>query len=400
MPEKKPTYEEASSFVHEICGKSDFAESFVPGKSSEGRDIVFARITDASVPDEDKQVALITGGTHGSEETGRASSMAFLEWLALNEGAAETRRNQIIYLTTCLNPDGCIQDIYHNADDVNIYASFHSGRMDSASVEGAVVRDLVLEHKPEICIDVHGLAGGGMNDTTYLHEGFPSNLNLQYSHFMGRTALELAEAAGIPQSEPQMHGRYRGTDPIPYIAWAHERHNSLSFTVETTENYYPLEYTSRSGLAKLKGLTQWGNRVNHTLPWPGYPVDIISGSSMSAIMPLGNTAAERRISRAEIFQAIHGMPHFKRLHADGGANNCQLTLTVAKTFETVPAGFAAMGRLIKEAEIHEIRVQGREVNPNDCLTWDDDCSRFIKVDVNLPLEIGEYTVDILYNKPF
>ncbi|MFH1709052.1 MAG: M14 family zinc carboxypeptidase [Planctomycetota bacterium] len=238
--------------IYEVARKSPFVQPFVPGKSFEGREIVFARITDPAVPDKDKQIAFVTGGTHGSEETGRASAMAFLEWLALDAAAEATRRSQVIYLTTCLNPDGSIRNSYHNAQDVNIYNCFRSGEMEPAAHEARILRDLVLEHKPEICIDVHGLAGGGMNDTTYLHACFPSNLTFPFSQLMGRDAQTAAEAAGIPQSEPKLHGTFRSaTEPLPYMAWAHERHNSLCFTVETTENYYPLEYTRASGRAKL-----------------------------------------------------------------------------------------------------------------------------------------------------
>jgi hypothetical protein len=398
--EVHPTYAEATAFVYDIAQRSPFVKPFVAGKSFEGRDIVFAVVTDPAVPDADKQITFITGGTHGSEETGRDSSMAFLEWLACDAAAEATRRNQIVYITTCLNPDGSLRNSYHNAQDVNIYASFKSGATASAAHEGNILRDLILKHKPDICIDVHGLAGGGMNDTTYLHACFASNLTSHYSEIMTRAAFAAAEAAGIPQSESKHHGTFRGTESIPYMAWAHEHHNSLCFTVETTENYYPLALTRRSGLAKIQALTAWGNRVNPPLPWKGYPVDIISGSSMFAIMPLGTTAAQRRASRAEIFGAIHGMPGFQRSHNDGDGRHCKLTLSVAQTFDVVPRGFGAMARFIRDSKIEEIRIMGKPVDPAACLTWSDACSLYLKADVITPLEKGEYVVEIVYTPPF
>ena len=94
-------------------------------------------VTDWRVSDEDKQVVVLLGGTHGSEEAGRLVSMAVMEWLASGEPYMSLR-NQKFVIFPCVNPDGSIADSYHNAQDINIYTSYGEGG-EPTSHEGRII---------------------------------------------------------------------------------------------------------------------------------------------------------------------------------------------------------------------------------------------------------------------
>ena len=74
-----------------------------------GKPIYAVTITDPDVSDVDKQHALIVGGQHGNEESGRMVALATIDWL-VTKAAAATRRKQVIAIMPNVSPDSCDVD--------------------------------------------------------------------------------------------------------------------------------------------------------------------------------------------------------------------------------------------------------------------------------------------------
>src|SRR3989339_793822 len=116
--EQKPSYADVMTFVWKIGKNNKYVNVETAGKSFEGRELPVLFITDPKAAFEDKQVVLVTAGTHGSEEAGRACGMALIEYLASGK-EPETLKKQLFVIFPCVNPDGSIRDTYHNAEDKN-----------------------------------------------------------------------------------------------------------------------------------------------------------------------------------------------------------------------------------------------------------------------------------------
>jgi len=115
---------------------------------------------------------------------------------------------------------------------------------------------------------------------------------------------------------------------------------------------------------------------------------------------MAGTTVEGRVNRAQLWQALCKVPRFTRTPADKTKGHCELTLRVAGTPAVIPQGFCAMARFIDKCDIKEVRVAGKEVGPDHYMIWQDSCSKFVKVDCRIPVVKGDYTVDIIYDKPF
>ena len=74
-------------------------------RSAEGLPVYLLKITDSSVPDEDKQVALITAMHGGAERSGSTTALHLSEWLlGTDPEAAETRRRQVLLVMPIIDP--------------------------------------------------------------------------------------------------------------------------------------------------------------------------------------------------------------------------------------------------------------------------------------------------------
>lgn len=403
MPATKPTYDEVmadcQALARQFPGSCRFEEM---GTSFEGRPIPLLTLTDPGVPPADKSVAFFTGGTHGSEEVGRAASLALARWLLSAEGSQHLR-TQVVLVCPCLNPDGAIRNSYHNAQDINIYTAYPMGA-EPTTPEARAAYAVARQWIPDCYGDVHGLAGGGMGDSQYVPSGRNSGLflmGLAISHEMDAAA----EAAGYPQRFchiiPIRPGeQHQGSLFLRLMC----EDNALTYTVETTENYYPLDDSIRSALARLSTLIKVGDRAGWYQPYRGYPCDLLAGSPVGALMTYGADYQQRRINRRKTSMAIQEGAIFavSRLAADPD-HVATVRVNLAKPITDPPEGIVLQARLDPRAKVRRVTFQGADLQPCgvDGYRVEAEGNQLqVRASLRRGLQVGQNDLRIEYDAPF
>ena len=136
-----PTYEDTMRESHEIAAShGDVATYTQIGTSEEGRPIPLLTITDPSIPAAQKSVFLLSGGTDGSEEVGRAVAIGLARALLEPQHRTHLRR-QVVLVVPVTNPDGTVRDQPDKAGNARgIQASdVHLQDRPPATAEGRVM---------------------------------------------------------------------------------------------------------------------------------------------------------------------------------------------------------------------------------------------------------------------
>lgn len=292
------------------------------GKTKEGLPIFLARISDRSVRDDDKQVALITATHSGAERTGTTSIMSFAEWLLSNSReAAETRRKQVVLLMPVVNPWG-YETVESNANSQGIdpYSGQRGKAWDIATLtlkepakspEIMALKSVFDEFQPDVQWDMHGvpLRWNGNQVVESCGTAY-SNYSLRPWDWRVSEAM-IAEARkagyGIDRGEADSQRLFFGPDmpplsdrlwvgrPFFYSAmYGYARYHTLLGTCEVGYE--------ESGVARLRGLMRIGNRVWDGEKVAGYPVNVMKTIVGNWLMATGRNAAERRRSRVELWQ--------------------------------------------------------------------------------------------------
>ncbi|MBN1807568.1 MAG: hypothetical protein JW909_00755 [Planctomycetes bacterium] len=397
-----PTYEEVMESVEAVASANARTVTRDEiGKSVQGRPIPLLTVTDPDVPVKDKQVLFITGGTHGSEEVGRAITLAFARWLTEPQNATHLSR-QVFLIVPCVNPDGAIADSYHNADNVNIYTSFPLWE-EPKTVEAAAIWEVGKRWIPDAYADCHGLAGGAMGDSEYIHNGYGGDFAIANGLYVANHMNEAAERAGYPQRTPSLmvlRNEQRCAIPDKFASEMH----ALALTVETTENYYPLEDSIRSGLARLGALVEMGERIHCFQPYPNYPCDVITGSRPGALMPYGADYESRRRNRKDTCTMIReGVPHCSRMAADKG-NVARIEMVLEDTVRTLPEGVAMQLAVDRRARLDKVTWNGQELSPaaagNGWTSWTDAGARVVRAEIAGRPVTGSNMLEVYYDVPF
>lgn len=407
-PEISPTYDQIMQRTQRlVSGHSDVVTQLDAGVSESGNlPLPFVEITDPSVSLDQKQIMLITGGVHGSEECGRAVAMAFCEWLVTHGRSHLSTQSFIV--CPCLNPDGALQNLPKTGTDRNIYTSCRIGSPDTDTVEAAVVLGLVDKYLPECCVDIHGLGGGAVGDTIYVTPGLSGNLSTAIGFDVAYEMSREAAAMGFVQRDPYMQPDYNKTEGgISWVKKTAVELNTLSFTVESSEHMLPINESASSGLCRMIRLVQIGERMQWYQPYPGYPVDILTDNGVVALMPHGNTPGERRQSRREIMTAIHegGIWNVERDvadHATGFDRTATARMVCRKELKTVPSRFTIQMMLDRRASAQAVRFNGTELSPDPVhgfMERLDPEGRFVRIHVNHKPIPGENIAEICYRMP-
>ena len=389
--EAKPTYEDVMRCVEALCRDNPLARASSAGKSVEGRDIPIVEITDRRAGDDDKQLVIITAGTYGAEEAGRLVAMALTEWLA-SGGPAVTLRNQKFIILPCVNPDGSIRNTGRNAEGIDIYDSYPPGQ-EPTSHEGRLVFAAVGHLDPALVVDIHGLAGGAMNEEFYVHPPSPNSPAYFLAPILAEEARQAAEAAGFPQREPRFV-----TNRSPLPARMAGDCNCFAYTAEITENFYPAPLMRASGFVRMQALIAIGDRRNYFHYYPGYPCEAISGHAMAWLCAAGRTAALRGQNRRQLLRALPHIPGLQREYFDRDSA-ATLKLTADRDLPELPR-FALQVRVHKPAEIKGVYYDGKELSPGEedgFVTWQDTASTIVRVNVNAPLTKGEHAASVKYD---
>lgn len=304
------------------------------GLSSEGLGIQLLTLTDSTVSNEDKQVCLITALHGGPERSGTTTVLHLIEWLLSASAAAqETLKKQILLVMPINHPDAFFStDRFGNKAKIDTYTGggpqhWDLEKLEYKSAEKApevkAVLNIVDRWKPDVHADMHG---------TGLQE-YPDELLGDRTRYQGQTMIEITGSAysnyalrpwdwriteaiiaagreaGYPSDrfEADAQRSYHGPvmNPIADRTWRGQ------------PNFYTAQYGyakyhtmvmafevgwEQSGVARLKGLLRLGNQPWQNEPHAGYPVDRLKAFIGHYVTSWGQTAAQRRLSRVELWQ--------------------------------------------------------------------------------------------------
>ncbi len=291
------------------------------GESVDGRPILAAYVTDASVPDDDKQHVLFSATHAGCELNSCTGLLHLLRWLLGDDpDARRYRRRYVIGVLPCCDPDG-YEELRREDPPSGYYqrpgpylAWTLDGPADPADNPEAVALHGVLERlRPEAHVDVHGLwyEDATMWESTGI--SWVTALSRSYEHDLPRLMDDFAERAGflITRGE-QDAGQVLASGPVPggehhyYL-----RRGVINDTCFSYHRYHSLSFTFEAGfddsiVLRLCGLLEAGLRRWRYQWYRGLPVDHVHARLSMQMAAWGATAAQRRASRVELWQGLAG----------------------------------------------------------------------------------------------
>ena len=394
-----PNYEDIMRETREIAASNPALAAWSEiGKSEKGRPMPLLTITDPAVPVSQKSVFLLSGGTDGSEEVGRAVCLGMARALLNPEHRAHLQR-QVVLVVPVTNPDGCElnqADRLGNARGIPA-TSVYLQDQPPATAEGRALRALAEEWIPDAHVDFHGLAGGSMGDTSYLYPTVNNKWSVPVLMEVERDLEEAGARAGFPQqARPRLWMETRNNLP----GWLARNCSSLCMVVEGTENYYPIEESTRNGVARMLRFMEIGEETRFFQDFPNYPVDVVSGGRMGALMSYGADYTERRKTRRDISQMIlQGVPTFERLPNDHDWT-AVLAFPVEPIVRTLPQGMRFKATIDKRATIQQVLWQDHVL---EAKLWSQVMTQsgiVVTADVPESPRHGENRLRIKYDVPF
>ncbi len=320
-PSRRLRFEEVVATLHYWAEKHPGVMKIEQrGQTSSGLPLMLARFTDPSVPDEAKQVLLVTAFHAGAERSGATSAMHFIEWLLSDEPLArETLAKQIVLVMPVMNPRGFVAEANANESLADPYSAGRGSLFDiptlalkapAALPEVAAFMAVVDEVRPELHVDLHGVSIGWKGMETPETAG-PAGSNTALRPWDSRFDERLIHAAneagyGIyrmemdeerlhfaPQMAPHANALWWGrpffyTGMYPYL-----KYHTLPVTLEIT--------WEESAMARLKEIARIGNGTWPSENRPGYPVNVMANNGLNQLVAWGATPAEIRKSRAELW---------------------------------------------------------------------------------------------------
>jgi len=369
----KPSYQDVLDHIKRLQQGSAarLVQVRTIGKSVQGRDLPSVMLTDPSIPPHDKQHVLIVASQHGSEESGRAVAMELMDWLVSGDPeVSEVLCKQIVAVVPCANPDGAVEDNSRNADGVDI-AHTYAYDAAAATPEGRYLEQLALEFVPDVVVDIHGRAGGGMKEHAWLMPawGFSSD-----RYFLTAISEKLA-------------GELK----------------SLGLGLETIEQYYREPDWRATGLVRLRRLLRFGMEDAFGLGESGYPNSLVSGNRVQGLKAHGKTAAARRQNRVEMTTFLRRNWAIADRGADG-VDRCAKVRVFSKTcVGQNPQRFAILLRFKKPCKIKVVEWQGRALPLDDdhgYRSWEDQCSLFVQANISEPFGGPERFLVVRYDSPY
>jgi hypothetical protein len=402
----KEIYSWVDNFVKDNHG---IAEKIVLGKSEDHKwDVPAVVVTNKSIPDDEKQIAIVVLTRHGNERGTRVVGPEILNYLASYD-ARETRDKQTVVVVPVVNPVGVVLD------------EFNSTMYGITDHEKKIFGNLCSSYIPDMMIDYHSLGpsepsydGGdleaiipanttkwGMDEQIYQHvanklkeaaaiEGWPyeihtlEDLNLYYfgeaetgrlphRYLQEKVFLLHLQNASEHYDFPLKNMGYTNyTNGPAYLKW-----HTLVFGVET--NHWAIKVEDglgESGAVICKALLDMGNKRFSWEKEPGYPTNILVGDFRNSIRPSGKTPGERRISREKIWKERANFDILKREML----KDPEVTLVnVGYIGENLPLDFELCLRMRQDI-IKKVIVEKQEVKFE---TFKENCSTFISIPMSI-----------------
>jgi hypothetical protein len=402
----KEIYSWIDNFVKD---NREIADKIVLGKSEDNKwEIPAVIVTNKSIADNEKQIAIVTLARHGQERGARVVGPEILNYLVSGE-ASETRDKQTVVVVPIVNPMGVVAD------------EFHSTMFGITDHEKMVFGNLCAAYTPDMMIDYHSL---GKSDATKYDRGdmeviIPANstkwgMDEQIYQYVANKMVEAAQAKGWPYEihtledlsfyyfgEPtgrlpqrylqekvfllhiqnlyehydtpeKMPGYTNYTNGPAYLKW-----HTLVFGMET--NHWSIKVEdglAESGAVPCQALLNMGNT---RFPWEkdaGYPTNILCGDFRISVRSSGKNPGERRISREKVWNERANFDILKREMLE----DPETTLAeVGYIGENVPLEFDLCLRM-RQNVIKKVMVEDQEV---EFETFKDNCSTFLSIPMSL-----------------
>jgi len=365
--------------------------------SVEGRPIWSATVTDPKVSGVDKQHALVIGGQHGNEESGRAVALATLDWLT-TKAAADTRKKQVVVVMPNVSPDACERDQYINVKGVN--PNRDHAITGPKSPEGEALEIVARKLQPELFIDLHSCGGAGCGTDIVLYPDGRAFTEDEYVlRHIADDMVAAGERAGIPQQTfPMSWWGLKSINENSSSVYLYRNFKTLELLTENTESNthtYTLADRARAGLAKVKAALAWGNRRWPKLYYPGYPTMLAAGQTVRGVMSVGKTAAARRKSRVDIW---HNVDKFDKLNLVNPQEARRKQLMVKYSGKRLRTGIGIQICARGKLSVKSASVSGRKLKRSETsgwYSWYHGPATYTVVVIR-GLKRGKYDVEVVY----
>ncbi|MGC9319918.1 MAG: M14 family zinc carboxypeptidase [Armatimonadota bacterium] len=286
----------------------------VPGRSPEGLPVLLCTITDAGVPDDDKQIALITTCHAGRELNTATGALRLIKWLISDEAEARRiRRRQVVLVMPVCDPEGFERHQIGNSLGHSPYGAWalDGVREPEKSPEAVAIKAVIDEHMPEVHCDMHGVWYGEQTMWESTGISWASGLCRPYVHEFSRLIDRQAEEEGFLVTRGEQDaGQVRATAPVEggehhfYLQRA-----GVNDCVYSYRQYHTLAFTLEAGfeesiIARVRAMLELGHRRWRGEPHHGYPVNQVGCWTSAAIAAWGTTATQRRHSRVELWRKL------------------------------------------------------------------------------------------------
>lgn len=356
-----PDYDDVMAALQGLKKVKIAPEIVMLGNSVQGRPIPCVRFRN---PKADQQRALVVAGQHGSEESGRAIAIALIRFLAAGDAEAQALlAAQEIAVIPCGNPDGAQANTTRNAADIDTAHEFEFDRH-VTSPESVCIGKFAREFCPEFYIDIHGLAGGSMNDRVWLTPVHGFSANGYFTTMMAQEATLRAEQDGFPVCEvrsPIALDPARSKTRLLGEKLTLE-FNTLSFGLEAIEQYYTEKDWCRAGMLRLRCLLAYACEDRFGLGVKGYPNFHMSGFRLNGLRAHGDTPSSRRESRRELTRFLRTNFAIAGRGADGVDKMARVEVMTKTIQGRNPNRFSLSVRIRKPATIKSVTWDGKALS--------------------------------------
>lgn len=399
----REVYSWIDNFVND---NNEIAEKIVLGRSEDDKwEIPAVAITNKSIPNEEKQTAVVTLARHGQELGTRVVGPEIMQYL-ITDDASEIRDKQLVIVVPVVNPIGFV------------LGEFHSSMTSLTKTERLVLGKLFRENPPDAIIDYHSLgkSEGCKYDRGDMEVIIPANttkwaMDEQIHQYVAQAMKDFAEAAGWPyeiHTLEDLASYYFGGPEIGNMPWRYMQEKVyLLHTQDFYDNYDVPEESAYTNYTCGPAYLKWhslviGMETNHhgiskpqdiaasglapcvallkmglaRLNWEkdeGYPVNILHGDFRISLRPVGKNAAERRLSRIQIWNERHNFSLPLREMPDQ-----ETTVAKVRYFgRALPMEFALCLRM-RQVSITSVTTEEKEIQ---FTTFRDNCSLFIHIPI-------------------
>ena len=403
-----------------VARNAHIAEKRIIGHSQENRPIPAIFVTNRDLPENDKQIAVVTSARHGQELGARLMGPMILNYLAGPE-ARPVLDSQLVIVVPVVNPDGFAAN------------EFCSSMTCLTRTERLVLGNLFRAFPPDMMIDYHSLGkeAGSKYDRGDMEVIIPANttrwaMDEQIHQLVAGMMRDAAEKAGWPyeiHTLEDLATYYFGGTDIGNMPWAQLREKTFLLHMQDPyDNYDIPEESAYTNYTCGPAYRQWhtlvfGMETNHwaisraqhiassgsipcttllhlgctRFPWekdPGYPVGLLHGDFRISLRPVGETVAERRASRIKLWLERHHFNLPQREMPDRETTTARVRYFGAN----LPISFALCLRM-RQKEIKSVILGNREVGFD---TFGDQCSTYLYIPLEMQ-QAGTVEVSVKHN---